>query len=194
MQRVGFQRLAAYCSRATRASARERSRSTPSAMPRIPIASRLGRICDFAKKQPLHRFPDDVDRGQHEQARFDERREILDLAVTVSVIGIGRAVGNSNGEIGDDRGDEIEAGVQRLGEHAQAAGGQRQKNLQRNENNGRTHRAECRQLLCRADVGRGDIGSLEIALPISVIIRRCGNDPGVSVVAGVRQPHGHAAS
>ena len=67
-----------------------------------------GPNCDLAKEQPLHSFPDDVRGGENEQARFEKRREILDLAVTVSMVGIGRAVGNSNGEIRNDRRDQIQ--------------------------------------------------------------------------------------
>jgi len=77
----------------------------------------------LAKKQPLHSFPDDVGGGENEQARLQERREILDLAMTVGVVGIGRAVGNSNREIGNNRGDEIQRRMQGLGEHAETSRG-----------------------------------------------------------------------
>ena len=44
-----------------------------------------------AEKQPLKRFPNDVERGQQQQSRLDERGKVLDLAVAVLVVGVGTA-------------------------------------------------------------------------------------------------------
>ena len=145
----------AYC-RAARPSARERTMSMPNAMPRTAIASRLGRTGDLAEKQPLQRLQDDVQGGEQQQAGFDKRRKILDFAVAVGMIGIGRPVGNAHRQIGDDRGDQVQARMQRLGEHSQAARGHRQKNLQRHQHHGRADRGERRHLFHRAGTGFGD--------------------------------------
>ena len=75
------------------------------------------------KEEPLARFVNNPDAGQQQQAGFDEGREAFDFAMTVLVLGVGRLVGDANREVGHRRGHQIEAGVRRLGQNAQAAGG-----------------------------------------------------------------------
>ena len=122
MQRVCFQRLAYVLpSDACERSGPQQINSQRDAQD--ADREQAGPNRDLAKKQPLHSFPDDVGGGENEQARLQERREILDLAMTVGVVGIGRAVGNSNREIGNNRGDEIQRRMQGLGEHAETSRG-----------------------------------------------------------------------
>jgi hypothetical protein len=76
-----------------------------------------------AEKQAHNRFVDDPDAGQQQQAGFDEGRKVFHFAVAVLMVGIGGLVGDSDGQIGQRGGDEIQRGVRGLGENAQAAGG-----------------------------------------------------------------------
>ena len=54
---------------------------------------------------------DDPDGGGKHEAGFDEGGERLDFAVAVVVVVVGGAVGDLDGEEGDGRGDEVDAGV-----------------------------------------------------------------------------------
>ena len=74
------------------------------------------------KEQALGGLVDDPDTSEEEESGFDEGGEIFYFTVTVLVIGIGRLVGNTDREIGDDGGDEVESRVGRFGKNSQAAG------------------------------------------------------------------------
>ena len=78
---------------------------------------------DVAEEQAHDRFVDHPGAGQQKQAGFNEGGEVFDLAVAVLVVGVGGLVGDSDGEIGEQRRDQIEGGVRGFGENAQAAGG-----------------------------------------------------------------------
>ena len=119
MQRIRFQRLAHVLSSHACKSSRPKQIDSQGDAQNAD-RRHAGPNCDLPKEQPLHRFPDDVGGRENEQARFEERREILDLAVAVSMIGIGWAVRDSNREIRNDRGDEIQRGMQGFGEHPEA--------------------------------------------------------------------------
>ena len=101
----------------------------------------------LGEEQAAEGFPDDVDGSEEQQAGLDECGEIFDFSVAVGVNLVGRLVGNADGEIGEDGGNQVEAGVQRFREHAQAAGGGGQKHLQRNQHQCREDRAQRSQFL-----------------------------------------------
>ena len=65
--------------------------------------------------------------------------------MAVGVALVGRLIGNADGEKRDHRRHEVEAGMERFGEDAQAAGTQDEKRLQRDEDDGRAD-AEQRRL------------------------------------------------
>jgi len=69
-----------------------------------------------AEEQTHDCLVDDPDAGQQKQPGFHEGGEVLDLAVAVLVVGVGGLVGDSNGEVGEQGGDQIERGVRGLGE------------------------------------------------------------------------------
>ena len=113
------------------------------------------------KEQALERFPDDVHRREKQQRGFHERRKAFHFSVAVEMLRVGGLVRDANGEICDDCGDQIENGMQCFGENAQAARRDREKNLQRNEYDGRSHRAERRHSLftsCESEWFRGHSG------------------------------------
>ncbi len=120
--------LSYFC--AMRRSRRERQKSTTIDIPITTKAHTVARFRTEWKNSRLRRFVDDPDAGQQQQAGFDESGEALDLAVTVLMVGIGRLVGDANREVSDRRGHQIEARVRRLGEDAQAAGGDADHHLQ----------------------------------------------------------------
>src|SRR5437879_1589583 len=81
------------------------------------------------KKQSLHSFIDDDNAGEQQQASFDEGREILDFLVTVLVISVGGLVRQPDRNPGYNRRNQIEPGMRGLGQNAQAAGGDANKNF-----------------------------------------------------------------
>ena len=82
------------------------------------------------KEETLDGLINDPDTSEEEEAGFDEGGKVFDFAVTVLVIGIGRLVGNTDREIGDDGGDEVESRVGRFGKNSQAAGGDADHNFE----------------------------------------------------------------
>ena len=81
------------------------------------------------EKQPLKSFPDDVERGQQQQARLDERGKALHFPVAIEMLRIGGLVRDAHGKIRDDGGDEVEDRMQSLRKNSQAAGERGEKNL-----------------------------------------------------------------
>src|SRR6266851_3175180 len=76
----------------------------------------------MAAEQTLTRRPR-YDAGKHKQKRrFGERRYVLDLAVAVMVLLVGRLVGDSHREIGHQRGGEIDQRMRRLRQDRERAG------------------------------------------------------------------------
>ena len=122
VQGVGFQRLAVVFG----GNASEDARAPP-VEPHGKQHHGKGRDrrfdIDAAKEQTQRRFVDDPGTGQQKQAGFDECGKILDLAVTVLVVGVGGLVGDSDGEKCEQRSDQIEPGVSRFRQNAEAAGG-----------------------------------------------------------------------
>ena len=132
---------------ATRFRARARTKSIPIVSARIRITAEAQANGGSAEEQPLKRFPDDVERGEEQQARLDERRKALHFSVAVEMIRVRRFVRHADGKIRDHRGDQIENRVQRFGENSQAACDDGENHLQRDEHHGRAHRAERRHAL-----------------------------------------------
>jgi hypothetical protein len=67
------------------------------------------------EEDAVNRLGDQPDAGGKHDAGLDEGGEGLDLAMAVVVVLVGGAVGDLDGEEGDDGGDEVDAGVRRLG-------------------------------------------------------------------------------
>ena len=75
----------------------------------------------------------DVEADEHEQRRLPERGEMLGLAVSVGVRGVGRATGDADGEERQQRGDEVGSGMDRLRNQAEAAGRKAGPELERDQ-------------------------------------------------------------
>jgi len=90
------------------------------------------------KEEAREGFIDNVERSQDEQTGFDESGEIFKFAVAVRMTLIGGLVRNAHGKKRDHRGDQVEAGMQRFGEHAEAARAKHQKSFQAQKQQRRT--------------------------------------------------------
>ena len=64
------------------------------------------------------------------RAGFDKGGKILDFPVSILMVGVGWLVGDANREKREDRSDQIKPGMCRLGENAQATGGDSHHDLQ----------------------------------------------------------------
>ena len=86
------------------------------------------------------RFHHDAAGEEQEQRRFAERGDVLEFAVAVGVRGVGRPVGDADcGQRNAGR-QEIDAGVQRVGDQRQAADQKADDELRRRENEARGER------------------------------------------------------
>jgi hypothetical protein len=77
--------------------------------------------------------PDDDEAGGDENRGLSERGEMLRLAVPVGVGDVGRSLGNPEREEGQQRRNEIGAGVDRLREQAEAVRGDAGDELDRDQ-------------------------------------------------------------
>ena len=73
-------------------------------------------------EQPQECLPRDCEAREHEDRRLGQGGQVLGLAVTVGVPQVGRPHRDADGHEGQQRGDQVGAGVRRLGEQAEAAG------------------------------------------------------------------------
>jgi len=73
-------------------------------------------------EEPLHRLDDDPEAGQQQEEGLHQGGEVLDLAVAVLVLRVRRAAGDADRQKREARGQQIESGVQRLGEDPQGVG------------------------------------------------------------------------
>ena len=80
---------------------------------------RVGMIAD----QPLGRFPHHHARENEQQRGLGERGDVLDLAVAVLVVPVGRLVGHAHREIGHHRRGEVDQGMGGLRQDGERAGG-----------------------------------------------------------------------
>src|SRR5258708_23631465 len=94
---------------------------------------------DRVKKAPVEGLVEDVDSGEDKEPGFDERREIFKVAVAVWVAFVSRLVGDADREKRNDGGDEVEAGMQRFREDAEAVGADDQESFQAKEESGRAN-------------------------------------------------------
>ena len=116
-------RASERCSRAMRARARERVKSTPMEQSRTAKGQREGLSREVVvEDDAAERFADDPDAGGEHDAGFDECGEGFDLAVAVVVVLVGGTVGDLDGEEGDGGGDEVDGGVGGFAQHAERAG------------------------------------------------------------------------
>ena len=73
-----------------------------------------------AARQPLDGAPGDEEAGEHEDRCLRQRGQVLGLAVPVLVPFVGGPRSDADGEEREERGDEVGAGVERLGKEAEA--------------------------------------------------------------------------
>ncbi len=92
------------------------------------------------EEQPLDRFINDPDASQQQQTGFDEGGKILELAVPVLVIGVGRLVGNPHRKKSHQRRDQIQSGVRSFRQNSQRAGGDPDNNFQAGDHQSSQHR------------------------------------------------------
>ena len=97
------------------------------AMP-MPSRSTLG-----ADDQLVGRLVDDHAGADQDQHPLDRGREVFDLLVAVGVLRVGRLVGFADREVGDDRGDQVDQRVQRLGQDRDRAGDRASGELDRDQ-------------------------------------------------------------
>ncbi len=81
-----------------------------------------GRI-DFNRleKQPVDGFMNDPDAGREQQNGFEQRREILDLAMAIRVLTIGRARRHTDRKPGDTGSHQIQCGMGGFGQNTETA-------------------------------------------------------------------------
>ena len=97
--------------------------------------------------EAVKRFADDPDAGEQEQAGLEQGREVLYLSVTVEMFGVGRLARDAHREHGHDGGYQVEAGMRRLGEDAEASGPDADDDLEGGEPYRREHRGQRRSVL-----------------------------------------------
>ena len=71
-----------------------------------------------AEEEAVKRLVYDVESGQRQKPGLDECRKVFEFAVPVRMPLIRRLVGHAYGKKCDDRGKQVEAGMQRLREDA----------------------------------------------------------------------------
>ena len=98
-------------------------------------------------EQTVGGLENDPDAGGEEEQGLEEGRQVLHFAVAVEVVAVGGPVRKADGEPGHDRGSEIEAGMGRLGENAEASRGQADNDLEPRESDRRQDGASGRRLL-----------------------------------------------
>ena len=95
----------------------------------------------------------DGDADEREHSRLRQCGEVLGLPVPVLVPFVGRPAGDADREEREQRGDEVGAGVQRLGDQPEAAADQAGAELERGEHRRRADRDERGPALRRHAVG-----------------------------------------
>ena len=93
-------------------------------------------VAAVAADQAVDRLVRDEQRDEHQERALAERREVLGLAVAVVVLAVGRADRDAHREQGEQRGDEVGAGVGRLGDEGERAGDEAGDELDRDEEDG----------------------------------------------------------
>ena len=94
---------------------------------------------DRMEEQAVKGLIDDVEGGDDEKSGFKEGGEIFEFAVAVGVARIRGLIGDADRKEGDDRGNEIQAGMEGFGEDTEAARSPNQEGLQAKEEHRGTH-------------------------------------------------------
>jgi hypothetical protein len=102
--------------------------------------------------QPPERLEPDPERDEHQERALAQRGQMLRLAVAVVMLAVRRADRHAHGEQRKERGHEVGAGMGRLGDERERAGGEARDELDRDEEDGGGH-AERGRPLARAGVG-----------------------------------------
>ena len=129
MQSVGLQRLAVVFG----GDAAQRARTPPVDPHGEQHHGKSGqRRLDFnvAEEQTQRRLVNNPGAGQQQQSGLDEGGEIFDLAMTVLMVGVGRLVGDADREKSQQRRNQVEPGVRRFRENAEAARAESDHDLQ----------------------------------------------------------------
>ena len=85
-------------------------------------------------------FHGDAAGKQEQQRRLAERRDVLELAVAVGVLGVGRLVGDPDRHPGDACREKIDAGMERVGDEREAADREADDKLRRRKDQARDER------------------------------------------------------
>ena len=107
----------------------------------------VGIHLDALEEEALDRLVNDPGAGDEEENRLDQGAEVLDLAVPVRVIVVGRLARDAHGQVRDQGGDEIEKRVGRLGQDPQAHGQEADDELQQGQDDGGEDRVAGGRLL-----------------------------------------------
>ena len=143
---------------ATRLSTRARKKSTTIEPAMMAKAAASLRPRAPARHQPLHRFPDHHAREQEQQRRLGERRDALDLAVAVLMLGVGRLAGKPHREIGQHRRGKIDQRMAGLGQDRERAGQKPDHGLRRRQARPRRRSSRARLFPCRSSAASGRDG------------------------------------
>jgi len=116
MERVGFQRVARIFSghllqraRPSHVDAQRHKQHENCGDARLDMHA--------VEEKPVKRFINNVESGDEEKCRFNECGEIFELAVAVGMAFVGRLIRDTHGKECNDGREQVQAGVQRLGEH-----------------------------------------------------------------------------
>ena len=94
------------------------------------------------EEDPLHCLPDDPRARKGHQDRLAKCGEVLNLAVAVGMIIVGRLVAHLDGKEGQRRPHQIESRVRRIRQHAEGARKQTSRQLQQSHGPRRQHRVQ----------------------------------------------------
>ena len=94
------------------------------------------------EKEPVARFVDDPHAGDQQQQRLEQRREILELAVAVGMLAVGGQARHPHGPKRHGGGDQVQGGMRRFGQNAQAVRPQADDDFDRRQKHRRHQRPE----------------------------------------------------
>ena len=75
----------------------------------------------LVESQPVDRLPHDPRAGEQQQQGLDQGREVLDFAVAVRVLAVGRPAGETHGQKRQPGRHQVQAGVRRFRQDPQAS-------------------------------------------------------------------------
>src|ERR1700688_1502870 len=149
MERVGFQRLAvvfvgdaAKCARAPPVHAHREQHHRKSGDGRLNF--------DSPEKESHCGLVDDPGASEQEQPGFDEGGKIFDFAMAVLMIRVGGLIGDADRKKSEDRGDQIESGMGRFRQNAEAARAETDHNFESGDDHRGQHGAPGGRAILRA--------------------------------------------